>query len=111
MKGYHPQVKKKFNEVFHIEALYNTQTDVMTELLLKSQSYDENFKKILKESLIKVGATEKTIERIILGNYALEEEIHNRPMSKFTQDLAIQLGLLSRSSEKKSKIIVFNKLR
>lgn len=93
-----PTGKKKFNDVFHIQTLYNTQVDLMEELMLKSQIYDENFKNILKESLARVGATEKSIERIILGNYALEEEIHKRPLSKFLQDLAKQLGLISEST-------------
>jgi len=33
-------------------------------------------------------------ERFLIGNYTEPKEIHKRPMAKFQQDIAEQLGLL-----------------
>lgn len=90
-----PRGKRKFEDVFHIKSIYDTQKDVMEELLIKSQIYDSTYKNVLKDNLIKLGISETSIERIILGNYFVDEDIHKRPLSKFMQDLAIQLELIS----------------
>lgn len=78
-----------FENVFRIEGIYNTQKDIAEELILKSKIYTESYKKSLQESFkLNIG------KRIIIGNYSEEDEIHNRPMAKFTQDIAKQLGLV-----------------
>jgi hypothetical protein len=40
--------------------------------------------------------TDAEIERFILGNYVLPEEINKRPLSKFMQDIAREAGLISK---------------
>nr|WP_315154423.1 hypothetical protein [uncultured Flavobacterium sp.] len=82
-----------FDKIFKINGVYNTQKDIAEELILKSKIYNENYKK----SLIKSFSIFNKVNlgnRIIIGNYTKENEIHNRPMAKFTQDISRQLGLL-----------------
>ncbi len=82
-----------FDKVFRINGIYSTQKDMAEELILKSKIYNENYKKSLQKSF-KIFNKVNLGKRIIIGNYSEENEIHNRPMAKFTQDIAKQLGLL-----------------
>lgn len=86
---------RTLNQLFSIKSLYNTQIDIVEELILKRHIYDTSY----KETLIAQFPTlfskdDKIIGRLIMGNYYEENEIHNRPMAKFMQDIAKQLGLL-----------------
>lgn len=86
---------KSFNVAFAIEGIYETQKDIAEEVVLKSMIYNKTYSDSLRNSLKKL-YNEKTpiLERLIFGNYLDEKEIHKRPMAKFTQDIAKQLGLL-----------------
>jgi len=79
---------------FSINSIYRTQEDVAQELLIKSQAYDPAYKQILFEKFSGLGITRIDIERLLIGNYSSENEIHKRPLSKFVQDLARELGIL-----------------
>ncbi|KLT63930.1 hypothetical protein [Pedobacter sp. BMA] len=79
---------------FGIDSIYRTQADVAQELLIKSQAYDQAYKQILFEKFSGLGITRIDIERLLIGNYSSEHEIHKRPLSKFVQDLARELGIL-----------------
>ena len=85
---------KSFNEVFSIEGIYETQKDLAEELILKAEIYTKSYKETLVKSFKEIFSNTNITNRIIIGNYAEENEIHNRPMAKFTQDIAKQLGLL-----------------
>jgi hypothetical protein len=83
----------KHNSSFAIEEIYKTQLDVVEELLHKKLAYSKSKQKELLK--FKTLFPDKAIlKRIIAGNYTEEEEINKRPMTKFTQDIARQLGLL-----------------
>jgi hypothetical protein len=88
------------NRLFAIEGIYKTQTDLVAEIIDKADIYNDSFKSSLRNSFdnlyLKIGINKNMINfnRIILGNYAEEKDIHNRPMAKFTQDIAKEVGLI-----------------
>lgn len=82
------------NETFCIEGIYNTQKDLAEEILIKSEIYTNAYKRSLLSSFKTVIYDETMINRLILGNYDKDEDIHKRPLAKFTQDIAKQLGLI-----------------
>lgn len=86
--------KSSFQETFDIEGIYNTQKDIAEELILKAQMYSKTYQNSLIKSFPKIFTNASLNNRIFIGNYCEENEIHKRPMSKFTQDLAKDLGLL-----------------
>ncbi|WP_444647554.1 hypothetical protein ACSLMO_07785 [Flavobacterium columnare] len=85
---------EKFNNVFHIEGIYKTQNDLVEELLIKSQIYNESYIKSLKIGFKKLNLNPEIFRRIIVGNYTQDIDIHKRPMSKITMDIARELGLI-----------------
>lgn len=97
-------VPSAFGKKFHIDAVYATQLDLVEEMLLKSQMYDETYRKTLSNNFSKLGISNVSIERIILGNYVKEIELHKRPLAKFMQDLAIELKLVARPEYDKNKL-------
>ncbi|WP_299257355.1 HNH endonuclease signature motif containing protein [uncultured Aquimarina sp.] len=86
---------KGFNENFDIEGIYSTQKDLAEELVLKSMIYNKSYLKSLSESF-KILYPNKIpmVERLLVGNYTSVKDIHKRPMSKFTQDIARQLKII-----------------
>jgi hypothetical protein len=85
---------KSFQEVFNIQGIYETQTDLVEELILKSQIYTGSYKKALTTSFKKLLSNEKLANRMLIGNYMDLEDIHKRPMAKFIQDITIQLKMI-----------------
>jgi len=83
-----------FNDTFDILGIYNTQKDLVEELIYKSEIYTKSYKDNLIKSFPKIFRNESVTNRIIIGNYSFPNEIHNRPMSKFVQDIAEDLGLI-----------------
>lgn len=87
----------KLNELFAVKEIYETQKDLAAEIIAKSEIYNESYKTVLQNSFSKLygkGKQSINFNRIILGNYTEPKDIHKRPMSKFTQDIAKQLKLL-----------------
>lgn len=85
---------KSFQDVFDIEGIYNTQKDIAEEIILKAEIYTDSYKKSLKKQFSAILKTTTEIDRLILGNYTTEAEIHKRPMAKFTLDIAKQVKLI-----------------
>lgn len=84
-----------FDESFAISEVYGTQIDLVEELIVKSKIYTESYKDTLVSSFQKLYKNKVGMSnRILIGNYIDVEEIHKRPMAKFTQDIAEQLGLI-----------------
>ncbi len=82
------------NSLFAIQGIYDTQTDLAEEIIHKATAYSEAYKKHLTSTFKKIFPDEALVKRLVLGNYINEEDIHKRPMSKFTQDIARQMKLL-----------------
>ena len=82
--------------VFKLKELYQQHTDHVIELIIKSKvKYPETYRRYLKTYIEKgVQISDNDIDRMILGNYASEAEIHKRPLAKLYQNIGQQLGLI-----------------
>lgn len=85
-----------FDELFDITNIYKTQKDVIEELILRAESYSEGYKETLKQSLPAIFNDDLLLERLIVGNYTKDKDIHKRPLAKFTRDMAEAVGLLKK---------------
>lgn len=85
---------EKFNDIFHIEGIYQTQIDLIEELIIKSQIYNDSYLKTLKENFNKLKLHPELFKRTLVGNYTEEKDIHKRPMSKLIMDIAKELELI-----------------
>ncbi|HEK22073.1 MAG TPA: hypothetical protein ENO28_16645 [Bacteroidetes bacterium] len=89
-----PEGKKSFQAIFNIQGIYETQKDVAEELIVKSQIYTPAYKAALIRSFGPILSKNNLTNRILIGNYTDLADVHKRPMAKFIQDIALQLGLL-----------------
>ncbi|WP_106795148.1 HNH endonuclease [Aquimarina sp. Aq78] len=85
---------KKFNDVFHIKGIYETQDDLIEELIIKSQIYNKSYLKTLKSNFTKLNLHPELFKRTLVGNYTEDKDIHKRPMSKLVMDIAKDLNLI-----------------
>lgn len=79
--------------VFDVQGIYDTQKDIVEELITKSEIYTKSYKESLINSFGEILNNTNISNRIITGNHMEPENIHKRPMARFMQDLAHQLGL------------------
>lgn len=86
-------------DVFHISSIYNVQKDILEELLIKAYVYNASYKQDLQDSFAQAFPKNSfDIDRLILGNYVNENEIHQRPLSKFMQDISTEINRLKNSN-------------
>lgn len=85
---------KLFNELFDINGIYNTQKDLAEELIIKARIYNKPYKNFLIKTFPKLFNNSNLSNRVLVGNYCNPEDIHKRPMAKFSQDIAKQLKLI-----------------
>ncbi|MBS1778061.1 MAG: hypothetical protein JST70_01975 [Bacteroidetes bacterium] len=84
----------KTRALFDIQGIYDTQKDVIAELILKAKKYPTSYKESLINSFSGLFSDASLSNRLLIGNYSQPSEIHNRPLAKFTQDIAKQLKLI-----------------
>ncbi len=89
-----PEGYQTFQTTFDIKGIYNTQKDLISDLIDKSLVYDYYYKRSLNDNFPKLFISKEHFEKFILGNYPRVQDIHKRPMSKFMQDIARDLGLI-----------------
>lgn len=94
-----PKLEKGFNHFFKINSLYQAHTDIAEELIWKSQIYNRVIIEEYQKSFHKLGFRESDFKRLILGNYDQMQDIHKRPLSKMTQDIAMQLHIIDEDSK------------
>ena len=90
-----PPKHESFDELFAIKGIYDTQKDIAAELIEKAEVYRATYKQGLIKQFPEI-FTPASIDRLITGNYTLENEIHKRPMAKFVRDISIQVGLIKK---------------
>jgi hypothetical protein len=85
-----PNIKSEgsFEDTFHISSIYNTQIDLVEELIFKKKVYDKVYKDIYKNCFKAISFDIEIAIRSLIGNYIKPEDIHKRPMSKFIQDIS-----------------------
>jgi hypothetical protein len=86
--------EQSLQDAFRIEEIHNTQKDIIAELIIKNQIYNESFKNTLQKNFSKLSLSQNDFDRVIVGNYTKVRDIHKRPFSKMTMDIAEQLGLI-----------------
>lgn len=81
-------------KTFNLKELYELHNDHAIELIVKRNlKYSKKYRSYLSSyNGLKFSSSE--IDRMILGNYALEKEQHKRPLSKLYQDIGKELGLI-----------------
>lgn len=86
------------NTYMNVQEIYATQKDLAEEIIVKAEIYNKSYGNSLKKSFSKLygsgGLKNLDFNRFIVGNYTDPKDIHKRPMSKFTQDIARQLKLI-----------------
>lgn len=85
---------KTAEKTFHINGRYHEHNDYLEEIIWKSQVYNPSGLKALEQVLGETLPKYVDPLRFILGNYIAPEDTHKRPLSKLTQDIAKQLGLI-----------------
>jgi len=92
-----PITKKGFighNDLFDINGIYQTQYDIVEELILKAEVYTSQYRKSLQILFPTIFSNPAITKRLLIGNYTSDEDIHKRPLVKFNIDICKQLGLL-----------------
>lgn len=81
--------------VFKLKELYEQHTDHVIELIIKSKmKYSETYRNYLRSYRDRgLRFNDNEIDRMILGNYASERDVHKRPLAKLYQDIGKELGL------------------
>lgn len=75
------------NDTFDITGIYNTQVDVVEEIIQRRRIYNSSYRNTLVKSFPDIFNHSNLSDRTLLGNYHLAEDIHKRPMAKFMQDI------------------------
>lgn len=83
-----------YHGVFKLDKLYSKHIDHILELIIKSKlEYTKEYRKYL-ESYRDFNFSQNEIDRMIIGNYSTQADIHKRPLSKLYRDISIELGLV-----------------
>lgn len=83
-------------KIFKLDDLYQQHSDHLLELIIKSKvSYSDKYRSYL-HSFNNLKFNDSEIDRMILGNYSDEADIHKRPLAKMYQDIGLALGLIKR---------------
>lgn len=85
---------KTAEKTFHINGRYHEHNDYLEEIIWKSQVYNPSGLNALEQVLGETLPKNVDPLRFILGNYIAPEDMHKRPLSKLSQDIAKQLGLI-----------------
>lgn len=84
-------------DLFKIKDLYNFHKEEVRELLQKSQYYTEDYIDILISQSGNLFNSREEVIRFVIGNFVQEVNHGRRTLSKFTADIADELGLFKLS--------------
>lgn len=86
---------KKHIEVFNLQNLYNEHKDIVSEILIKSEMYNESYiEELMKNYEGTLFKNEEDLLRLIFGGYIADEDLGKRPLSKLTKDILEQLEII-----------------
>jgi len=91
------KLKYKINaskELFCIEKIYESHSDIINELITKKRSCDELYLDMIIKMFPKLKLSKNEAYRLAFGNYYESEDFQKRPLSKFTRDIAEKLELI-----------------
>jgi hypothetical protein len=87
-------LKSNHEYYFKITELYKTQLDVAEEIVHIKEAYNMEYKRDLVNTWNSLFPDTALIDQLLIRNYTKPDEIHKRPLAKFTQDIARQLKLI-----------------
>ena len=89
------KIKNRNNnvDVLGLEDVYSGHTDVLADIVTKSQAYNESFYQSLVDSYSGLGKMPAEIFRLIWVTDMDSNEYSMRPLSKFTKDILEELGI------------------
>lgn len=87
----YPEGMSCLSDRYDIKGIYNTQIDLVEELIIRKLKYSDTYKDKLSGSFPELFKNINIEDRIQLGTYTKVEDIHKRPMTKFLQDIDKQL--------------------
>lgn len=89
-----PKIKDTL-DVFAIEEIYNSHTDVLYDLLKIKRSFSTRYLDILENNLLKgVIVSRQEMYKIVFGTEYDSNYFINRPFSKFKKDILTELGVI-----------------
>jgi hypothetical protein len=80
-------------KIFHLNEIYQQHTDLASEIIKKRHISDDKYIEILKQTFSHLNLIDSDVYRLGFGNFQNEKEFCNRPMAKFTKDIAIKVRL------------------
>lgn len=86
-------IVENHNKLFQINGVYSRHEDIFQELLITAIIYNNSLIESHLE-IEKLFPNKELYLRYLIGNYPNQEDILNRPLAKFTQDIAKQLKLI-----------------
>ncbi len=78
---------------FHLEDLYNSHKDYVSELIKKAIVYNESRIDELYSQYPDLFSSREEIVQMVVSNYICEEDLGKRPLAKLTKDICEELGL------------------
>lgn len=86
---------KNHIEVFNLQNLYNEHKDIVSEILIKSEIYNESYiEELMQNYEGTLFKNEEDLLRLIFGGYVSDEDLGKRPLSKLTKDMLEQLEII-----------------
>lgn len=88
-------LRDNHEQLFHTDEYYRSFRDVAEELVWKSKTRNDVYKKQLINSFLKLFPRKNAdVNRFLYGFYTSPHDIHQRPLTKLQQDIARQLGII-----------------
>lgn len=84
---------KNSMDTFHLEDLYNSHKDYVSELFKKSIIYNESRIDELYSQYPDLFNSKEEIVQMVVSNYICDEDLGKRPLAKLTKDICEELGL------------------
>ncbi|SFW76348.1 hypothetical protein [Chitinophaga sancti] len=84
-------LKEGNTNLFKLEDIYNSHTDIVGELVLKADRYSKGQSKALFSLFDLLGTNKTEFYQYYFGNYYHENLFHKRPMAKLTKDVLQQV--------------------
>jgi hypothetical protein len=82
-------------EVFNLRNLYNEHKDIVSELLVKAEIYNESYiDELFNQYEGTLFKNREDLMRLITCGYITDEEINKRPLSKLIKDISEELELI-----------------
>ncbi|WP_144507044.1 hypothetical protein [Bacillus mycoides] len=80
-------------KTFKLKSLYNSHTDYVGEILLKSLRYDESKINSLCQEFPKLFPSKYDVVRVVYSNYVDATQLDRRALSKLTRDITQEFGM------------------